>query len=209
VPGRLRFDATGIVCHVLNRSAKRQPLFTHDAAYRQCLGVLREAVIRYPVRLLAYCLMPNHWHLVLWPEGTDLPRFAHWLTVTHVGRWHRLHESTGQGAVYQGPYKALPVQTEPYFYTLVRYVERNPVRAGLVERAADWPWSSAARHPGVADIPLADWPVPRPADWTTRLDKPDTAAELRELRGRLRHSVPLGDPVWSRRFTTPVRPRSR
>ena len=96
------------------------------------------------MRILAYCLMPNHWHFLLWPEWDDeLSEFMHQMTTTHVRRWHKAHHSEGAGHVYQGPFKSFPVEDDDHLYTVCRYVERNPVRAGLVGRAEDWVWSSA------------------------------------------------------------------
>ena len=95
------------------------------------------------MRLLAYCVMPNHWHLVVWPhQDGALSRFMNWLTLTHTQRWHQHRHSVGEGHVYQGQFKSFPVETNEYFLVVCRYVERNAVRAGLVERAEQWRWSS-------------------------------------------------------------------
>ena len=105
--------------------------------------VLAECLVRVPVELLSYCVMPNHWHLVLrTTEPTELPRFMHWMTMTHAQRWHAVHETAGTGPVYQGRYKAVPVVSDEQLWRVCRYVERNPLSAGLVARAEDWRWSS-------------------------------------------------------------------
>jgi putative transposase len=132
-----------MVYHVLNRANGRQTLFTQEADYTAFERVLAEAVQRVDMRLLAYCIMPNHWHLVLWPRGDgDVSRCIGWLTLTHTQRWHAYHHTTGAGHLYQGRFKSFPVQTDAHFLTVCRYVERNPVRAGLVLRAECWRWGS-------------------------------------------------------------------
>ena len=93
-----------------------------------------------------YCLMGNHWHLVVWPrEECELPRFVGWLTLTHTQRWHAHRKSTRSGHLYQGRFKSFPVQDDDHFHTVSRYVERNALRANLVKRAEDWRWGSLHR----------------------------------------------------------------
>src|SRR5436189_3540964 len=128
-----RIAPGGFVYHVLNRSVARLPLFETDDDYRAFLRVLAEAQTRHPTRLLGYCLMPNHWHLVLWPRADgDLSRFMHWLTMTHTQRWRHHRRLVGLGPLYQGRFKSFPVQTDAHLLVLLRYVERNPLRANLV-----------------------------------------------------------------------------
>jgi putative transposase len=192
----------------MNRSAKRLPLFREAGAYRQFLQVLTEALVRRPVRLLAFCVMPTHWHLVLWPyRQTDLSRFGQWLTLTHALRWHRFNGSQGGGAVYQSRYKAIPVQGDHHFYTVVRYVERNPVRAGLVSQAEEWEWGSASPLQQAGPIRLSPWPVDRPPEWRDIVNGVEPADELRRLRELVARSLPVGDQDWSRRFM--VQPATR
>src|SRR3989304_5491880 len=139
----LRPASGGVVYHVLNRANARARIFDHDADYAAFLRIGAEAVRRVRVHVLAYCIMPNHWHLIVRPrEDGDLSRFTGWLTLTHTQRWHAHRHTTGTGHLYQGRFKSFPVQTDEHFLMLCRYVERNPLRANLVERAEQWPWSS-------------------------------------------------------------------
>ena len=132
----LRATPGDTVYHVLNRANARMTLFEHDGDYLAFQRVLAQACDRVGMRLLAYCVMPNHWHLVVWPRGDgDLSRFMNWLTLTHTQRWHRHRNSVGNGHVYQGRFKSFPIETSEYLLTVCRYVERNPVRAGFVTRA--------------------------------------------------------------------------
>lgn len=214
MPRRRLRDAGGLVFHILNRGVRRQQIFFGDADYAAFERVLAEALHRIPTRLLDYCVMPNHWHFVLWPEIDEIPRFMHWLTLTHAKRWHESHGSTGTGHVYQNHYHAVPVQSELHLLTLLRYVERNPVRAHLVERAEDWRWGSLWRRCNFReDLPLAEWPILPPPDWIRIVNEPQTGRELAEIQMALKLGRPIGDADWSsemaKRFGLPVRGRGR
>src|SRR5262245_51292055 len=121
MPRRIRSERSDLVFHVMNRGAKRALLFTSDSDYRAMEALLFSAKEITGMRLLAYCIMPNHWHLILWPtSGQQMSQFMRWLTGTHAQRWQAFHDSIGTGAVYQGRYKAIPVQTEHHFLTVCR-----------------------------------------------------------------------------------------
>jgi putative transposase len=197
MPYRKRAGAAGVVFHVLNRGVRKLRLFDRPGDYRAFLKVFGEAQKRIPLRCLAYCLMPNHFHLVLWPKtDTELSAFMAWLTATHSKRWHARRRTAGTGHVYQGRYKAFPVSADTHFLRVCRYVERNALRAGLVARAEDWPWSSLAhRVRSQSTVSLADWPVARPSDWT-ELVQLDVADETRDLRRALSRSSPYGPEEW-------------
>src|SRR6516165_11203102 len=107
---RWRCATGGYVCHVLNRGVGRATIFRKDGDFAAFEKVLAEAAAEVPVRLLAYCLMPNHWHLVLWPkQDGELSRYLHWVTLTHSQRWHAHHHTTATGPLYQGRFKSFPV----------------------------------------------------------------------------------------------------
>ena len=110
MPRRRLAYSGGNVFHVLNRSVRGVRIFANDCDYHAFENLLIEAMHRTPTRLIAYCVMPTHWHLVCWPTDDELPRFMHWLTVTHVKRWHRAYGTSGTGPVYQSRYKAVPVR---------------------------------------------------------------------------------------------------
>jgi putative transposase len=188
-----------MVFHVLNRGVGRRVLFTKDEDFLAFERVVEEALRVRRMRLCAYCLMPNHWHFVVWPERDgDLPAFMQQMTNTHVKRWKQHRRETGYGHLYQGRYKCFPVKTEEYFYQVVRYVERNALRAKLAERAELWRWSSlrrAEREESAFSI-LSTWPMPRPADWVQIVNQPQTEAELEALRCCVNRGRPLGDPNW-------------
>jgi putative transposase len=195
MPRRLRIDCGDVVYHVLNRRVGRRVLFKKDEDYAAFEQVLDEAYQKVPMRVLAYCLMPNHWHLVLWPrrEG-QLSRYMQWLTTTHMRRWHAHYRTRGTGPVYQGRYKSFPIQEDRHFLVVCRYVERNPLRANLVKRVEDWPWSSLARRRRKDGcewlVGMNDWPVGPPRDWLAFVNRPGTDQELESLH----RSVGRGSP---------------
>jgi putative transposase len=143
------------------------------------------------MRVVAYCLMPNHFHLALWPQGDgDLSRWMHWLLTTHVRRYLR------GGHVCQGRFKAFPIQDDDHLRVVLRYIERNPLRAGLVERAEQWPWSSLSRR---ERAPALDpGPAPRGADWVAAVNAPMTESEAASIRESIRRDRPLGTESWVR-----------
>jgi putative transposase len=182
--------------HVLNRGNGRRTVFHKDGDFAAFIKLLRQAAERIPVRLLAYCLMPNHFHLVLWPRGDgDLSNYMMWLLTAHVRRYHKHYHSSGH--VYQGRFRSFPIQEDDHLLTELRYIERNPVRAGLVAQAQDWPWSSAA-PPRFASPLLDVGPVPRPTGWLQHVNTPQTEAELAALRECIRRRRPYGDAVWTK-----------
>jgi len=200
---RPRVAPGGFVYHVLNRAVARKVIFEQSSDYAAFERVMSEARDRCPMRILAYCVMPSHWHMVLWPSRDgELSAFMRWLTATHSKRWHVDHGTTGTGHVYQDRFKSFVVSTDEYFLTVCRYVERNPVRAGLVARAEDWRWGSLWRRlrgGGEAKGLLSEWPVERRADWVSWVNTPLTEKETRALRTCLARGTPFGSPDWQSR----------
>jgi putative transposase len=208
-----------MVYHVLNRGVGRMTLFDKPADYEAFECVMQQTIERSETRLLSYCLMPNHWHLLLWPrEDGELSEVLRWLTVTHTQRWHAHRQTAGTGPVYQGRFKSFPVQSDEHFLTVARYVERNAVRANLVQRAEDWRWGSLwQREHEVAPLArlLARWPVARPLDWLRRVNRAITAAELAAVRKCVQRGQPFGGERWVRStaarlgLASTLRPRGR
>jgi len=200
--GRPRRAAVGgYVYHVLNRANARMTIFDNAGDYEAFETTLAQAVERMETRLLAYCVMPNHWHLVVWPrEDGELSRFVGWLTLTHTQRWHAYRESTGSGHVYQGRFKSFPVQDDDHLFAVARYVERNALRAKLTPRAEQWRWGSLWRwlHGSAVDKRLlAAWPTPRKPGWVDYVNAPQTEAELIAVRHSVQRGCPLGEESWS------------
>ena len=192
-----------MVFHVLNRGVGRMRLFAKPGDYAAFETILAETLDKCPLRLCGFCLMPNHWHLVVWPkQDGQLAAYMQRLTITHARRWQEHRGRVGYGHVYQSRYKSFPVQSEDHFYQVLRYVERNPLRANLVERAEQWRWSSLWRR--VAGTPaersvLSDWPLPQPRNWSKLVNDPQTESELAAIRRAVERGQPLGDHDWVRR----------
>jgi putative transposase len=179
---------------VLNRGNGRRRVFHKEGDYAAFVKLLGQAGERAPMRLLAYCLMPNHFHLVLWPEKDGaLSDYMMWLLTAHVRRYHRHYHSSGH--VWQGRFRAFPIQEDDHLLSVWRYAERNPLRAGLVERAEDWRWSSAAADSPLGP-PLHAGPLLRPSDWREHVNMPQTEAEVECLRECLRRGRPYGNSPW-------------
>lgn len=219
MPRRPRLAVGELAYHVLNRRVGRLPLFEQPGDYAAFETILAEAAGRTRIRLAADCLMPTHWHLLLWPRhDEELSEVLRWITVTHTRRWHAHRKTAGTGPVYQGRFKSFPVQTDEHFLTVVRYVERNALRAKLVSRAEDWRWGSLWRRiQGDPELSawLSDWPIERPRDWVARVNRPHTASELESLRLSVQRGRPFGEEAWvdrmAKRFgmESTVRPRGR
>jgi putative transposase len=208
--------AIGRVCyHVLNVGNAGQEVFHDSDDYQGFIELIEEACERVPMRVLAWCLMSNHFHLVLWPHADgDLSRWMQWLLTSQVRRYHSKYHSSGH--VWQGRFKAFPIQQDQHLLTVIRHVERNPRRAGLVRKAEKWRWSSLAAL-GKKAVPsfLHPGPVRRPDDWVKQVNQPQSEAELEALRTSVERGAPFGSERWQKRtarlmgleFT--MRPRGR
>jgi putative transposase len=160
--------------HIVNRGNRKQRIFHVDADYIGFLAAIVDAMERTVVRLLAFCLMPNHFHLVLWPyRGPEVSRFMLVLMNSHLRDLMPRHNLAGQGHVYQSRFHPFEIQNEVHFLNVCRYVESNALRANLTTRAEDWPWSSLVNDGPVPGISiLSPWPVPRPRDWLEQVNNP-------------------------------------
>jgi putative transposase len=188
----------GYVYHVLNRGNGRAPIFLKTDDYAAFKRILGEALEHVPgMRLLAYCLLPNHWHLVLWPRRDgELSDFGHWLTLTHTQRWHAHYRDAGTGHLYQGRFKSVPIARDEHFLHVCRYVERNALRARLVKRAEHWRWCSLwqrQQEEKPENWSLSDWPIQVEAsDWLQEVNRPQSEAELEQLRRSVQRGQPYG-----------------
>jgi putative transposase len=219
MPRLARKAPGGIVYHVLNRANGRLRLFKKDGDYLAFEKVLLSAHERVPIRILDWCLMPNHWHVVLWPKHDgQLTAFMRWLTLTHAQRWKHAHAAVGHGHLYQGRFKSFPIQQDQHLLTVLRYVQRNPVRANLVKAAQQWRWGSCAvrldRSHELHAL-LADWPVRRRKDWLQWVNTPQTPQEEAAVLEHIRRNRPWGDQQWVTRTAEALnlgqtlRPRGR
>jgi putative transposase len=206
----------GLCAHVVTRANGRATVFHLESDYADFTRLMRAAQARAHLNVLGWCLMPNHIHLVLRPlMNGDIGRWMHWLLTSHVQR-HRVRQQT-EGRVWQGRYKAFPIQADRHLLTVLRYVERNPVRAGLVSLAQEWRWSSAVERqsPNPLSGLLAPSPLPLPDPWIDWVNTPLTGAELSNIRASIQRDRPLGDSTWTRDIASrldlsgTLRPRGR
>jgi putative transposase len=185
---------------VYNRANGKLRLFKKPDDFLAFEQVLQQAYDRTPIRILSWCVMANDWHLVLWPQKDgQLSQFMRWMTLTHAQRWKQAHGAVGHGHLYQGRFKSFPIQSDEHLLTAVKYVERNPVRAGLVERAEQWSWGSCfvrrnRRHE--LHRLLSPWPVEQPADWLKRVNQPQTPQEEAALEQHIARGRPFGQERW-------------
>ncbi len=215
MPRTARASVGGLCYHVLNRGNGQAEVFHKPADFVAFLQLMTQANERLPMRILGYVLLPNHFHLVLWPRRDgDLSRWMQWLLTSHVRRYHRHYH--GSGHVWQGRFKAFPIEEDEHLLAVLRYVERNPLRANLVRRAEAWAWSSLSwrggrRRPQL----LSAWPVPCPKKWLAHVNAPQSELELAALRRSLARGAPFGSEPWTSRtaqqlgLESSLRPRGR
>ncbi len=219
MPRSPRADQAGGLYHALNRGNLRADIFKKKADFVAFEKILAEGLECYDVELFSYQLMNNHYHLVLRPlvDG-EMSRFMSWIGGTHTMRYHAHYKTSGLGHVYQQRYKSFPIQDDEHFLCVCRYVERNALRAEMVERAEDWQWGSLWRwlqKPEPAPKLLSPWPIARLPRWVSRVNQPLSDSELKAVQLSAQRGRPFGDEEWVKatvkRFNlqSTIRPRGR
>lgn len=198
MPRRKRIIKGGIVYHVLNRANGRLRIFKTKADFAAFEHIIAEGLEQFDVRLCGYCIMGNHWHMIIWPrKDGDLSDFMRWITLTHTTRWHVAHGTVGMGHLYQGRYKSFPVQSDEHYLTVMRYVESNPLRARIVKAVGDWQWSSLACRLGMdKEIALSKGPKPLTENWAKLVDQAMQEKEAERLENCMKRGSPFGDRQW-------------
>lgn len=215
MPRVIRGLVDGFVYHVVNRGNSRQEVFHKDQDYEAFVDLMGEAKVRYSVKIFAYCLMPNHFHMVLMPNrAEELSKWMQWLMTSHVRRYHRHYGTSGH--VWQGRFKSFVIQKDIHLLMVLRYVDGNPVRAGIVSSAKDWVWSS---HREVIDekprLLVDEIPIELPENWSRYVDEPLTDKELERLRQSVNRQSPYGTLTWQEEISrelgleSTLRPRGR
>jgi putative transposase len=215
MPRNPRNFQDGLIYHVLNRENSKKVVFHNTCDYRGFLKLIEDSKKNFAIDLFAYCLMPNHFHFVLRPRIAEhLSKWMHWLMTNHVQRYRVYYQSIGH--VWQNRYKHFIIQQDDHFLTVLRYAERNPMRANLVPSAKDWPWSSFKERMknapnSIIDIP----PIDLPDDWGEFVDQPLTDKELESIRYSVNRQAPFGNARWQKRMCRELglehtlRPRGR
>lgn len=188
----------GFIYHVLNRGNSGQEVFHKENDYVAFINLMKEAKTLYSVKLFAYCLMPNHFHMVLMPnKAEDLSKWMQWLMTSHVRRHHRHYKTSGH--VWKGRFKSFVIQKDSHLLTVLRYVEGNPVKAGLVNYAKDWLWSSHREAiDKVSRILIDEVPIEIQGDWSKCVDEPLTEKELEKIRQSVNRQSPYGALQWQK-----------
>lgn len=196
-----RVAVGGVPYHVINRANGRAEIFSSSREYEHFESLLLEGVELIDMRLLAYCIMPNHWHLILYPrKDTDMGEFMRWVTTTHVRQRRAATRSVGYGHLYQGTYKSFPIEQDKHLVDVIRYVEQNPLRAGLVKKAQDWQWSSLfrrARNAAQDRKLLAPLPTDLPSNYRASVNDLLPTQRLDILRTSITKGAPFGSDAWT------------
>ena len=223
MPRPLRPIDDGLIYHVINRGNNRARVFRKKADFAAFLAALAELKVRKPFKLYGYCLLGNHFHLLIRPVGASISRIMQSLLVSHAQRYHKHYRSGGH--VWQGRFKSPVIQSDEHALTVLRYIEANPLRARIVRRAGDYPWSSYPAHGlGRADE-LVD-PLPpyeaispyakvRQTKWAETVHLPIPGETLDAVRRSAATGLPYGSPDWVARLSKKldldlrIRPRGR
>ncbi len=213
----------GLVYHIINRGNNRQPVFLKKGDFEAFLKALGELKERKPFELYGYCLLDNHFHLLIRPTGASISRIMQSLLVSHTRRYHGNHRSGGH--VWQGRFKSPVIQNDEHLLTVLRYIEANPLRAKIVRRAEEYPWSSYRAHgDGKSDVlidalslhdGLSSNPVTRRRKWAGKVHRPIAEGKLAAIRRCSESGRPYGDKAWLKRLAKrldldlTIRPRGR
>jgi putative transposase len=223
MPRPLRPIQDGLIYHVINRGNNRQPVFLKAGDFEAFLKALADLKERRPFELYGYCLLTNHFHLLIRVAETPISRIMQSLLVSHTQRYHKHHRSGGH--VWQGRFKSPVVQNDEHLLAVLRYIEANPLRAKIVDKAEDYAWSSYRSHGlgeanGLVDLPtayqaLASTAAVRQRKWAALVHRPIAENTLTSIRRSNETGLPYGDPAWVKRLARrldldlTIRPRGR
>jgi putative transposase len=223
MPRPLRPIADGLIYHVINRGNNRQKVFRKGADFLAFLKALFDLKERKPFELYGYCLLDNHFHLLLRPEGDTISRIVQSLLVSHTQRYHKHYRSGGH--VWQGRFKSPVIQGDEHLLNVLRYIEANPLRAGVVTRAERYPWSSYRAH-GLGEAnelvdslltyeELSPYAAVRQRKWAEKVHLPMDGQIEAAIRRSNATGLPYGERRWVERLAgeleldLAIRPRGR
>jgi putative transposase len=201
MPRIARGETAGGIYHIINRGNMQMQVFDDEEDYNYFLELLKIAKKKEDVEIHAYCLMPNHFHLMLVPRHEkSLSRFMQWVMTSHVRYYHKKNKTSGH--VWQGRYKSFIVEQESYYITLMRYIEANALRAKLVKNAQEWRYGSLHerlnKDRGLLNTPCMDLDN----NWTDYVNEPIYPKELAKIRNSVNRQAPLGEEQWQQETAT-------
>jgi putative transposase len=185
----LRIEFAGAVYHVTSRGNGRQKIFLDEQDNRKFLKLFGKTLERFNWICHAFCLMVNHYHLMIETPDANLSKGMHHLNATFCQAYNKRHDTVGH--LFQGRFKAIVVDRESYLLELARYVVLNPVRAGLVARPEDWPWSS---YRATAGLPLSEESEFLTTAWLLRQFGADETAARRRYLDFVSSGIGLDSP---------------
>jgi putative transposase len=190
-----RGESAGGIYHIINRGNMRMEVFNNRDDYEYFLELLKQASKRENVEIHAYCLMPNHFHLLLVPkEANSLSRFMQWVMTSYVRYYHKKNKTSGH--IWQGRYKSFIVEKESYYITLIQYIESNALRAKLVGKAQDWEYSSLVEREQKHRELLSETYIELDDEWVMYVNTPIKKGELGTIRNSVNRQAPLGQVQW-------------
>jgi len=203
------------IYHIINRGNRRETIFHDNYDYERFLKLILESKTKFKIKIFAYCLMPNHYHLVIFtPIGENLSLAMHSINSSYVRYYNKKYKISGH--LWQGRYKSFIVQKEDYLLTLLRYVEANPLRAKIVKDCIDYTYSSANKRVHNIDNPIIDQvPIVLPTNWHQVINEYEKKIDLDFIRNSIERQSPLGDDNWqymiSKKYglESTLRPRGR
>lgn len=200
MPRNARVDVGGEIYHVINRANGRLQIFNNDEDYILFEQLLLETKELFDMRIIAYVLMPNHFHLILFPKKSgDLGLFMHRLSNAHTRKVHAQTNTNGSGHLYQGRYKSFLIDNDKYFFAVIKYVERNPVRAKIVGLCENWQWGSAWRRIEGTDQQkklLDQVSFKFPVNYKNWINTAEEENVLNLIRTSVKKGVPYGREQW-------------
>jgi putative transposase len=201
MPRIARGLADNQIYHVINRGNRRETIFHDSYDYDKFLKLIKEAKDLYQIKIYAYCLMPNHYHLVIYTKVAEsLSLSMHKINSSYVRYYNQRYKVSGH--LWQGRYKSFIVQEEAYLLTLLRYVEANPLRAKIVKDCIAYKYSSAKiRIEEIEDSILDGSPINLPENWNEYINNKESKSNLGAIKNSLDRQAPLGDENWCYRVS--------
>ena len=194
MPRPPRINTADTNFHVLNRANSKLKIFKQQIDYEDFIDLLTRSLEKYKIKLYTYIIMPTHWHFECSPQiDGELSRWMAWLQMMHTRKWHNRHKTIGQGHFYQGRFKSFIIQDDIHFLQVARYVERNALTAGLVQKAEDWPYSSLSNN---NRVPISKWPIEKPDDYLGYVNECISKKELESLKHCESKGLPYGNKKW-------------